>query len=30
VISKLTDQNKELAQRYALLEFELNELKKRL
>ena len=30
VISKLTDQNKELAQRYALLELELNELKKRL
>jgi hypothetical protein len=30
VISKLTDQNKELAQRYALLELELNELKKHL
>ena len=30
VISKLTDQNKDLAQRYGLLELELNELKKRL
>ena len=29
VISKLTSQNKELAQRHALLEFELKELKKR-
>jgi hypothetical protein len=29
VISKLTDRNKELAQQHALLEFELNELKKR-
>jgi len=28
VISKLTNQNKELAQRYAILELELNELKK--
>ena len=28
VISKLTDRNKELAQQYALLELELNELKK--
>ncbi|HXX34053.1 MAG TPA: DUF2304 domain-containing protein [Thermodesulfobacteriota bacterium] len=28
VISKLTDRNKELAQRYAILESELNELKK--
>ena len=28
VISKLTDRNKELAQRYAILELELNELKK--
>lgn len=28
VISKLTNQNKELAQRYALLELELKELKK--
>ncbi len=30
VVSKLTDRNKELAQRYALLELELNELKKRI
>jgi hypothetical protein len=30
VISKLTDRNKELAQRYALLESELHELKKRV
>jgi hypothetical protein len=30
VISKLTDRNKELAQRYALLELELNEFKKQL
>ncbi|OGP92874.1 MAG: hypothetical protein A2156_09940 [Deltaproteobacteria bacterium RBG_16_48_10] len=30
VISKLTNRNIELAQRYALLELELNELKKRL
>jgi hypothetical protein len=30
VISKLTDQNRELAQRSALLELELDELKKRL
>lgn len=30
VISKLTDRNKDLAQRYALLEWEFNELKKRL
>ena len=29
VISKLTDRNKELAQRHALLELEFNELKKR-
>ncbi len=29
VISKLTDRNKELAQRYALLELEFNEFKKR-
>jgi hypothetical protein len=29
VISKLTDRNKELAQRYALLELEVHELKKR-
>jgi hypothetical protein len=29
VISKLTNQNKELAQRYALLELELKEFKKR-
>lgn len=29
VISKLTNQNKELAQRYALLELEVHELKKR-
>jgi hypothetical protein len=29
VISKLTDRNKELAQRYALLELELRELKHR-
>jgi hypothetical protein len=29
VISKLTDRNKELAQRYALLELELNDLKRR-
>jgi len=29
VISKLTDRNKELAQRYALLELEVNELKKK-
>ncbi len=29
VISKLTDRNKELAQRYALLESEWNEVKKR-
>lgn len=29
VISRLTDRHKELAQRYALLELELNELKKR-
>jgi hypothetical protein len=29
VISKLTDRNKELAQRYALLELEIHELKKR-
>jgi Uncharacterized conserved protein (DUF2304) len=29
VISKLTDRNKELAQRYALLEMEIRELKKR-
>ena len=29
VISKLTDRNKELAQRYALLELEVKELKKR-
>ena len=29
VISKLTDRNKELAQRYALLEMEVHELKKR-
>ncbi len=29
VISKLTDRNKELAQRYALLEIELRELKKK-
>ena len=29
VISKLTDRNKELAQRHALLELELNEFKKR-
>lgn len=28
VISKLTDRNKELAQQYALLELELNDLKK--
>jgi len=28
VISKLTNQNKELAQRYGLLELEINELKK--
>ena len=28
VISKLTDRHKELAQRYAILELELNELKK--
>lgn len=28
VISKLTNQNKELAQRYGLLELELNEIKK--
>jgi hypothetical protein len=28
VVSKLTSQNKDLAQRYALLELELNELKK--
>jgi len=28
VISRLTDRNKELAQRYALLELEVNELKK--
>ena len=28
VISKLTDRNKELAQRYALLELELKEMKK--
>jgi hypothetical protein len=28
VVSKLTDRNKELAQRYALLELELHELKK--
>jgi hypothetical protein len=30
VISKLTDQNKELAQRYAFLELELNEFKRHL
>ena len=30
VISKLTNQNKELAQRYALLELKINELKRRL
>src|SRR4030042_1782887 len=30
VISKLTDRNKELAQRYALLESEVNELKKKV
>lgn len=30
VVSKLTDRNKELAQRYALLELELNELKRRV
>jgi hypothetical protein len=30
VISKLTDQNKDLAQRHALLELEFKELKKRL
>jgi hypothetical protein len=30
VISKLTDRDKELAQRYALLESELHELKKRV
>jgi hypothetical protein len=30
VISKLTDRNKELAQRYALLELELKEFKKEL
>ncbi|HVP81184.1 MAG TPA: DUF2304 domain-containing protein [Thermodesulfobacteriota bacterium] len=30
VISKLTNQNKELAQRYALLELKVNELKRRL
>jgi len=30
VISKLTDRNKELAQRYALLELELHQLKKRI
>jgi len=29
VISKLTNQNKELAQRYALLELKINELKRR-
>lgn len=29
VISKITDRNKELAQRYALLEIELRELKKK-
>ncbi len=29
VISKLTDRNKELAQRYALLEIEIRELKKK-
>jgi hypothetical protein len=29
VISKLTDRNKELAQRHALLELEFNELKRR-
>lgn len=29
VISKLTDRNKELAQRYALLELELREMRKR-
>jgi len=29
VISKLTDRNKELAQRYALLELEVHELKKK-
>ena len=29
VISKLTNQNKELAQRHALLELEINELKRR-
>jgi hypothetical protein len=29
VISKLTDRNKELAQRYALLDLEVHELKKR-
>jgi len=30
VISKLTDRNKELAQRHALLELEVNELKKKI
>jgi hypothetical protein len=30
VISKLTDRNKELAQRHALLELEVNELKKKV
>ena len=30
VISRLTDRNKELAQRYALLELEVNELKKKV
>jgi hypothetical protein len=30
VISKLTDRNKELAQRYALLEWEVNELKNKV
>jgi cell division protein FtsB len=29
VISKLTNQNKELAQRYALLELKINDLKRR-